>query len=196
MLILVLSFGLELGHVLGFALTSLFATCVCVLVMIVWRVVRERHSVRAGVADVLAAWRADIRDHKAACAALVGATLSSRWFYGTARHRPRSALVPVRRETSGVWWAHPIRMLIPDFPWIHPGQQPRFLSIFGDVAEVGIGANGVGWSLLLLALLALWQQRARLGYYAPLLASLIAYVVSRPGFDLIRWLPSNAQTST
>ncbi|MSP61747.1 MAG: hypothetical protein EXR72_15715 [Myxococcales bacterium] len=189
-LLAVLAFGLELGHILGFALTSLLFSGAFILAL--W-MVRWRRG-----ADPRAAWRAwraaaslDWRAHRRRIVLLAVGIAGVSWIYG--------ALVVgvVRAATvydfgglyAGTWWAHPIRLIIPYFPFLHPSQQPRYLRLFGDQAEVGIGSGGAGWLLLVLAMAGLFQARRRLLRYVPLLVTLGVFALSRPGFDLMRWMP-------
>src|SRR4029079_16397782 len=60
-----------------------------------------------------------------------------------------------------------------------------------DVAEVGIGPSAPGWLLLTVGVTGFWQSRGKgeRMRFLPLVAMMIIYVFSRPGFDLMRWMP-------
>lgn len=186
-LLVILSFGLELGHIVGYGLTSLLATCVFTVGLLLYRRRRGDESeltrFQAGLAE-------ELRTRRLALGGLIVGILVFIVVYGSivsqivlATRRYDFSGVPL-----GVWWSHPIRLFIPYTPWIHPSQQPRFEKIWGDQAEVGIGSGGAGWLLLALAVYGISraQKRAR---FAPLAVVFLLYVVSRPGFDLVRWMP-------
>lgn len=186
-LFVVLAFGLELGHVVGYGLTSLLATCVFTAVMLIGRRRDPEGSDLRRFRDGLAE---ELRTRRPTLLALGAGIVVFTILYGSIV----SQIVAASRKYDfsgvalGVWWSHPIRFLIPYTPWLHPSQQPRFLAIWGDQAEVGIGSGGAGWLLTALAAIGVWKGKPRLRF-VPLLVVLFAYVVSRPGFDLVRWMP-------
>ena len=186
-LLVILAFGLELGHVVGYGLTSLLATCVFTAVMLIRR---RRDPEGTDLARFRAGLGEELRTRRPQLFALGAAIVVFTVLYGSIVGQ----IVAASRKYDfsgvalGVWWSHPIRFLIPYTPWLHPSQQPRFLSIWGDQAEVGIGSGGAGWLLAALAALGVWKGKPRLRF-VPLLVVLFAYVVSRPGFDLVRWMP-------
>lgn len=188
-LLVFLSFGLELGHVLGFALTSAFLTICCSLVVVLRRPAVRSHWVAAG-RTVLTHWRKDARKAPVTCALLVLASLVVIWFYGILTAEIVSAVLAIKfdERDAGVWFSHPVRLLMPFFPWTAPGD-PRFAHVFGDVNEVRVAGGTIGWTMLALLVMAIVQQRRHLGRNAPLLIALFMYVVSRDHFDLMRWLP-------
>ena len=193
LLLLVLSFGLELGHILGYGLTSVLSTCVFTGVLLFVRRRRRAKGLDDQPSDFVRFWkdgREELRAHWPRLAGLSVAVVVFGLLYG-------SLVVQIVLATRqfdfkgvslGVWWSQPVRLLIPYFPWIHPSQQPKFLRVWGDQAEVGIGSGGAGLFLLGLAILGFARAKNRLRY-APLCVMFVMYVVSRPGFDLVRWMP-------
>lgn len=186
-LLVVLAFGLELGHVVGYGLTSLLATCVFTAVMLIRR---RRDPEGTDLARFREGLSEELRTRRTQLLALGAGIVVFTVLYGSIVGQ----IVAASRKYDfsgvalGVWWSHPIRFLIPYTPWLHPSQQPRFLAIWGDQAEVGIGSGGAGWLLTALAAIGVWKGKPRLRF-VPLLVVLFAYVVSRPGFDLVRWMP-------
>jgi hypothetical protein len=181
-LLLALGFGLELGHVVGYGLTSLFLSSLFIVGLAI-----ARRSVKI---DFRARWQEARADWKVLAAIAAGFVAAS-WLYG-------SLVAQIVAETRtykfsgielGTWWSHPIRLLIPYTPWLHPSQQPRFLHVFGDIAEESIGSGGAGWFLLALAAIGVYQARKRILPYVPILAMLALYVLSTPSFDPVRKLP-------
>ncbi len=188
-LLLVLGFGLELGHVVGYGLTSLLATTV--FAGVVW--LRRLRAGELGAA--FATWkedsRAELRAHRLAIGALVLGSAVFSLLYGSIVVQIVLATrqFDFRGVELGVWWSHPIRLFIPYTPWVHPSQQPRFLRVFEDQAEVGIGSGGAGLFLLALGILGVYLARGRRLRFVPLLVVFFLFVVSRPTFDLVRWMP-------
>ncbi|MBX3192507.1 MAG: hypothetical protein KF819_36290 [Labilithrix sp.] len=186
-LLLVLGFGLELGHVVGYGLTSLLAVCVFTAALLA---VRARKKEPSALSRFVKDAREEVRTRGRLLAAIFAATL----FFGVLYGSIVTQIVIASRKYDfegvalGVWWSQPVRLLIPYFPWIHPSQQPKFLRVWQDQAEVGIGSGGAGLFLLLLAILGLYQAKDRLRYL-PLFVVFVMFVVSRPGFDLVRWMP-------
>jgi hypothetical protein len=185
--LLIAAFGLELGHVLGFSLTSMSVSIVYIAAI---AVVRRVKGVPIGLFRGGDSMRAEIKERWRglvflSCCALVCAALYGPLVLDLVRGARQYQYAG---ESLGVWWAHPIRLLIPYAPDFHPSVQPRFLHVLGDQAEVGIGGGGVGWFLLLLGCIGVVQSRRRL-VLVPVLAMMTLYIVSRPGFDLIRWMP-------
>ncbi len=60
-------------------------------------------------------------------------------------------------EGQGLRFASPLRLLLPYFPFLHPG---NFQSLF-DLPEK-LWSSSVGWALLIGAAVSLWQQRRRM----------------------------------
>lgn len=192
-LLLVLCFGLELGHVLGYSLTSLLATCVFTAGLLAFRAVQRKRGLDDHESD-LARFahdaRTELKEHWPRLLGLGAVIGVFAVLYGSivAQILAATKKYDFTSVPLGVWWSQPIRLLIPYFPWIHPSQQPKFLQIWGDQAETGIGSGGAGLFLLLLGILGLVQAKKRLRY-VPLLVVFVAFVVSRPDFDLVRWMP-------
>jgi hypothetical protein len=186
-LLVILSFGLELGHIVGYGLTSLLATCVFTAGCLVWR---RRRGEESDLTRFTAGLREELRTRRLALGGLVAGLLVFGILYGSIVGQ--IVLATRKYDFSGVnlgvWWSHPVRLVIPYTPWIHPSQQPRFEKIWGDQAEIGIGSGGAGWFLLALAAYGVARAKKRMRF-AALLLVLFLYVVSRPGFDLVRWMP-------
>jgi hypothetical protein len=189
-LLIVLAFGLELGHVLGYSLTSCSLACVFAAGLLVVRARRAKGGDESDLARFARDARRELNAHTLRIGGLVVAIGLVAVLYGSLVFQIVRAAqkFDFHGVPDAVWWSQPIRLFIPYFPWIHPSQQPRFLRIWGDQAEVGIGSGGAGIFLLSLGVLGFVQAKRRLRY-APLVAMFVMFVVSRPGFDLVRWMP-------
>lgn len=189
LLLLVLAFGLELGHVLGFSLTSFAATSI----YLVWFLYRGSRPNILTLRTLCAGWLRELRSHRALIFILLGAALCTAWLYGsiTAGIVWDSLSMGRFPGNSGEWWASPLRLLIPYTPWLHPSMQPPFLHVTGDVAETGIGGGSAGLFLLILCCIGIVQRRAyrpRSPYF-PLFVTLILYVATSTYLPLLRALP-------
>jgi len=187
-LLVILSFGLELGHVAGYGLTSLLATVVFLAATLL---VRQRKREESDLRRFVAGLRDELRARPRALAALAFACVFFGLLYGSIVGElvAASGKYDFSGVPLGVWWSQPVRFLIPYTPWVHPSMQPQFLRIWGDLAEVGIGSGAAGWLLTILAGMGIAQSKGKRLRFVPLLVVLFAYVVSRPGFDLVRWMP-------
>lgn len=86
----------------------------------------------------------------------------------------------------GVWWHHPLRLVLPHVPGGH-ALQAWVGQVTRDGPEVGTGA-AAGLSLFVVAAVGVAQAKNR-WRYAPLLILFGMLALSRPGFDLVRWMP-------
>jgi antitoxin (DNA-binding transcriptional repressor) of toxin-antitoxin stability system len=186
-LLVALAFGLELGHVLGFALTSALLTGLFVL----GYGIREAWTGRLRARDCWDRWRAEGRAHRGQIIFLVAGIAIVSWLYGSVVVGiVRDSMELAQVEAKAVaWWASPLRLFIPYTPWLHPSMQPQLLHVRGDNAEVGMGGGGAGLFLLALAAIGLFQARRRLLAYLPLLLGFALYVASSPSLPLLRVLP-------
>jgi hypothetical protein len=188
-LLLVLAFGLELGHVLGYSLTSvLFASG-----YLLWFVIREVRAGRLSIAQTRTQWKLELKEHRTLLTLLIVSTLAVAWIYlGVTAGIVRDSLAMGKFPgNSGVWWAVPLRLLIPYTPWLHPSMQPPFLHVLGDVAETGIGGGGAGLFLLLIGMVGIYQAKAYRSHSAhfPVFLSFVLYVVSGAYLPLLKLLP-------
>jgi hypothetical protein len=171
-----LSFGLDLGYLAGFALTSFLLSAAVVLAITGYRAVRERWP--AG--DVRAHIRAladDAQRHRVSVAALVALGACATFFYvplalqiGFDARRFDFEHVP---DTQN--YASPLRLLLPFFPAFNPNQWALSL---GD-SRTSAYAGTVGWTLLVLGLSGLWCARRRWLIYFPGLCMLALFVTYR-----------------
>lgn len=188
-LLLVLAFGLELGHVLGFSLTSFAGTCGYLL----WFVLRGSRPDPLLVRNLVAPWRRELQRHRSQVLLISLLTICFAWLYGTITAGIVWDSLSMGRfpGNSGEWWASPLRLLIPYTPWLHPSMQPPFLHVTGDVAETGIGGGSAGLFLFLCCCIGIRQTRAyRLtSPYFPLFGMLILYVATSTYLPLLRALP-------
>ncbi len=189
LLLLVLAFGLELGHVLGYSLTSaLFAGGYALCF-----VISQKRQGRLSVQALWDSLKAQGKSDRLFTVLMLLTTLCVAWFYG-------SVTLGIVRDSlsvgkfppqAGVWWASPLRLFLPYTPWLHPSMQPLFMNIAGDAAEDGIGCGSPGLFLLLLAGLGIYRSKAwrnRSPYFF-LLLTFILYVISGAYLPLLKLLP-------
>lgn len=189
LLLLVLAFGLELGHVLGYSLTSFLFTSIYML----WFVWRAQRSGEMSFRALLQHFFAELRNDRlfAIWMLLLGVTVA--WFYGAMTFGIVRDSLAVGKFPSqaAAWWASPLRLLIPYTPWLHPSMQPLFVHVLGDLAEDGIGGGSPGLLLLVIAGIGIyqskaWQKRSPTFF---LLATFVLYVLSGAHLPLLKVLP-------
>ncbi len=189
LLLLVLAFGLELGHVLGYSLTSaLFASGYAICFVIV-----QKRQGRLSVRSLWDSLKAQAQRDRVFSVLMLLTTLGVAWLYGwiTLGIVRDSLSVGKFPPQAGIWWASPLRLFLPYTPWLHPSMQPLFQSIAGDAAEEGIGCGSPGLFLLLLAGLGIYHSKAwrnRSPYFF-LLLTFILYVISGAYLPLLKLLP-------
>lgn len=188
-LLLALAFGLELGHVLGYSLTSfLFASA-----YVVWFVRSEQRQGRIAVQQLFHSLRDQLGRDRLFALLMLSSTLAVAWLYGAITFGIVRDSLSVGKfpGQAAAWWASPLRLLIPYTPWLHPSMQPLFNHVLGDLAEDGIGCGSPGLFLLFLAGLGIYQTKAwqRRSPYFFLFASFCLYVLSGAHLPLLKLLP-------
>lgn len=175
--LLLLVFGLDLGYVAGFALTSLAVTGAGALA---WMLRARLRGAPALSSVTPRAPLAELRAHPATTLLLGVLLVIGAWLYV-----PIAAqiVLATRRYAftgpGGSFWASQLRLLFPYLPFVGP-QSKLALALFGT-AE-GIGEFSTGWALLALALLGLRDARRRreLVIYAPILVAFVLCFLYHP----------------
>jgi hypothetical protein len=118
-LFLLMSFGQELGHVLGYSLTSLLFSGLFVVAVAVRR---YRRGEPLGLVDPARSWAVEWREQRGRFVAIGAVTLAAAFF-----------IVPIVAQIvmasraydfgarSGEWWYHPARLFV---PWMRGIESP------------------------------------------------------------------------
>jgi hypothetical protein len=167
--LLMLSLGLELGYIAGFALMSLAVSSIFTIVLLGYRYFKARDRLVELFESTLKNYKSELFAYPLTSIALLSLSV-------VAGYINIPLVLQISREAksfdftgvpSGAWWAHPLRLLIPFFPSFNPGQVV-FEQVLKDSPE-GLGAGSPGWFLLILGTVGLWQARKRILVFIPLL---------------------------
>lgn len=180
LLLLTLCFGLDLGYVMGYALSSFTLSTLFIAGLVSYRAFRRSDSALDLVHRTLTSWR--VSWHPVYSTALLLASCCLALFY-------IPLLLDVLRQASvftfpdpfsgGHGWMHPLRLLQPYFPGIHLADYAVHNS-FHDMPE-GYGAGSPGWLLLGLACLGFrYTPRAVRWAYLPMAVFFILHVIYHP----------------
>ncbi len=170
-ILLILAMGQDLGYVAGYSLTSFVLLAVFIIASIVIRKLR-RKEIRISFA---AQWRCDFR--KPTTWLLVTGLLVVTYLY-----LPLAVQIATEARrfhfsgSEGGWWAHPLRIFMPYLPYLNPD---RLQWLWNDSPE-GLGAGSIGWFLLILGLIGLWQNRKRIAPYGPMMATFFLCLFNNP----------------
>jgi len=172
-LLLILSFGQDLGYILGYALMSLTISLVFIILLTSYRYYQDKTQVMAQLTSELKLYKDELLRTSVTLYILLSLILFFSYFYlSLAFQIFREAL---SFDFSGVlnsaWWFNPLRILIPFLPNFNPIKPPSSIeSVFRDVPEWVGSLDGTSSSfLLILAIIGLWQSRHKLHIYTPLL---------------------------
>ncbi len=196
--LLILSLGQDLGYIAGFALMSFTVSALFIAVLLSYRYyINFRRKLRLTelFQRAVATYKSEFFVYPRTSLVLLG-------LCGIAGYIYLPLALQIAREaksfnfneiTTGAWWAHPLRLLIPFFPFFNPGQVV-FEQVLGDSPE-GLGAGSPGWFLLILGTVGLWQARRQITIFIPLLIIFILCLFYHPLFvptlKLFPWFTFN-----
>ncbi len=187
--LLILSLGQELGYIAGFALMSLTVSTIFTTVILVYRYFKNRWNL-IDFHRTLITYKSEFFAYPRTCCALLSLSVVIGYIY-------LPLLIQISREAtkfdftgvpSGAWWASPLRLLIPFFPFLNPGQVV-FEQVLGDSPE-GLGAGSPGWFLLILGIVGLWQSRKQITIFIPLIIIFLLCLFYQPAnFPTLKIFP-------
>ena len=167
--LLILSLGQDLGYVAGFGLMSLTVSAIFIAVLLTYRHFRKKLRLTELFQRAVTPYKTDFFSYPRTSLVLGGLCIIAGYIY-------LPLALQIAREaksfdftgiSSGAWWVHPLRLLIPFFPFLNPGQVV-FDQVLRDSPE-GLGAGSPGWFLLILGTVGLWQARKQITVFIPLL---------------------------
>lgn len=191
MCLLILSLGQELGYIAGSALTSFTISTIFTLLLLSYRYFRNKKlTLLTWLKITLRKYESEFYAYPRICLALLGLFLTASFIIFP-------LVLQISREAksfdftgipSGVWWANPLRILIPFLPFFHPGQV-NVEQLFNDSPE-GLGAGSPGWFLLIIASVSLWQGRKQIAIFIPLLTIFFICIFYHPiHFPILKIFP-------
>ena len=179
--LLILLFGQDLGYIAGFGLMSFTVSMVFISLIQSYRYLAQDFRLIELLHRKLTDYKTEFLTYPRTSLFLIGSILVITYIY-------LPIVLQISREATnlefteilaGGWWANPLRLLIPFFPFFNP--KFPLDKIFIDSPE-GIGAGSPGWFLLFLGALGLWQTRKRLTIFIPLLIVFFLCLLYHPSF--------------
>ncbi|GJD23287.1 hypothetical protein RIVM261_082430 [Rivularia sp. IAM M-261] len=198
--LLVLSIGQELGYIAGFALTSFTVSSIFIVIFILIQFKLDKNYMNL-VKNYLIQWKAEsflVRksQKKLACfLLLLLAFCIAIYFYiplvyQIAREAKSFDFTGIN---SGSWWANPLRLVIPFFPFMSRDKND-LKNFFGDFPETFYDGSP-GLFLLTIGILGIWQVRKRIVVFVPLITifflCLIYHPANLPTLKIFPWFAFN-----
>ncbi|MBD2436664.1 hypothetical protein [Nostoc sp. FACHB-110] len=168
--LLSLSLGQELGYIAGCALMSFTISNIFAVILISYKFLIQKNITLIKLfKTILQKYKSELYSNIniysfLLCLLLVITFINFPLAFQIAREAKSFDFTNI---PSGAWWADPQRILIPFFPFYHPGKISVEV-LFNDFPE-GLGAGSPGWFLLTIASIGLWQGRKQIIIYIPLL---------------------------
>jgi hypothetical protein len=180
--LLFLSFGHDFGYIAGLALMSFAVSILFIAGLIGYRYLRGEFKLREGIRRLLETYKNDFFTHPRICLGLISISIIATYLYfplalQVAKEAKSFDFTTISFDS---FWANPLRLLIPFFPFINPtrGDYQRFLS---DLPE-SIGDSSPGWFLVIVGTLGLCQTRKRIIIFIPLLIIFLLCLFYHPVF--------------
>ena len=178
-LLTVLAIGLGLGYSAG---SSLFSLTVCgiyaVLFLLGYRLKNREAPYR--LKELMKKWHQEIINHKTQHIVLLIGISVSTFLYVPIVLQIYLAAKEFASIQQGAMWSSPWRILIPWFPWVHPGMnEPAWIKgLINDFPE-GLGAGSPGFFLIFAALAGIVFSRRKMAL-VPFIVMLIWITINHP----------------
>lgn len=181
--LLILSLGQDLGYITGFALGSFTVSLLFIFGLIAHRYTLKQFRLKKSLSELVKNYQKEFSASYITCLTLLGITLIATYLY-------LPLAFQIARESKsfdfsqiffGAWWQNPLRLLMPFLPGINIAQNDGLQSVFRDLIETPFDGM-VGWFLLILGSVGLWQSRRQITPYIPLIIILILCLLYHPVF--------------
>ncbi|MCP2727785.1 hypothetical protein [Limnofasciculus baicalensis] len=188
--LLALSLGQPLGYVAALALLSLTVSLLFLTVILAYRYLREKLAIKELVAQRLRIYKKEIFTYtRQSLALLTFDVIVIYTYFPLALQIAREAKsFDFTKWPTGAWWANPLRAIIPYLPGLDP-RQAFWQKIFQDSPEM-LGSGSIGWFLLIIGAVGLWQTRKRIIIFIPLITILLLCSLYHPiHFPILKIFP-------
>ncbi|MFD2936671.1 hypothetical protein [Spirosoma flavum] len=180
MLLLTLCLGLDIGYVMGYALSSFALSVLFVFGLMAYRSYSQPARIGVCLRQTIAAWWQE--GHSVRSIALGLATIFLAFLYVPllieVAHQA-TAFTFADRFAGGHGWMHPMRLLLPFFPGFNAINN-LLVNRLHDVPE-GYGAGSPGWLLLRLAITGFWYTPKVVRWaYVPLVVFFVLHLIYHP----------------
>lgn len=193
--LLILSLGQDLGYIAGYALTSFTVSTLFIALLIGYRCLKKEVRLMNLFQRTRETYQREFLVSPGTYLALIGFIAVIGYIY-------LPLIFQISREAksfdftgmfSGYWWANPLRVLLPFFPFLNPGQGV-IETVFRDLPEA-LGDASPGWFLLILGTVGFWQARRKIIIFIPLLLVLLLclfyHPLQIPTLKLFPWFAFN-----
>ena len=176
-LLLILVLGLEVGYVVGLALSSTFILVVAAFVILLYR-----KKVRSGLAhhfnEIFKKYRIEFSQHKGYSQFLVPIVIFGYLYIPLVVQLFFEVKKFPEPFPHGNWWVNPLRLLLPTFTDPLPSSYQSFMRDTTD----GLLQGTVGWFVLVLAIIGLVGtfRKNNIIIYLPLLVLMVLCVFFHP----------------
>ena len=188
--LLALSLGQPLGYVAAFALLSFTISVSFTILILIHQYFKRDFTAKKSISRVVERYKTEAFTHPHQFLVLLSLDIIASYLYFPL------ALQIVRNAKSfdftgvtiGAWWANPFRLLIPYLPGFNP-KLSMFDHLFHDSPELA-GAGSIGWFLLIIGTVGLWQSRRQLISFIPLIVVLGLCISYHPiHFPILKIFP-------
>jgi len=199
--LLILALGQELGYIAGYALMSFTLSFAYLITTLAYRSIKGKLNFNQFINNSIKSYRQECLSYPYQIAVLSLITILAISLYCP-------LVLQIYREAksfdfsgvpnNGIWWSHPLRMLIPIFPNFDLAKYP-LEPILKDrtVSSQFDGRTGLFW--IILGVLGLWDSRKKLAIYVPLLLMFILCFfynpTSLPTLQMFPWFSFNRVAS-
>jgi hypothetical protein len=184
-----LALGQDLGYIAGYALTSGVLCASAIVYLGIRRYCDGTWAPGSSLRAWTAAAAAEASRHRAFVLLTAGVGAAAALAYVPLVLQVNSAAnsFDFQGVPMGSWWANPLRLFIPQFPFVQAEEYPlRWL--LRDNPE-GRAAGSPGWSLMLLGVAGIWHARRDFKRYVPITVLLVLCLMSFPGLPLLKIFP-------
>jgi hypothetical protein len=177
--LLCLSFGHDLGYIVGLALMSFTVSMLFIVGLLSYRYFRGEWQGIEVFKKELKLYQTDFFNYPRTCLVLIVISGIAAYLYlplviqiGTTAKSFDFSTIKIQS-----YWTNPLRLLIPFLPILNPG---RNLHRFLHDSPESIGAGSPGWFLLILGIIGLWQSRRQILIFLPLLIVFLLCLAYHP----------------
>lgn len=153
--VLLATLGMNLGYICGFALNSFVICLFLVVVVFLIRILKGENQLK----KYFFYWFSELKSSPWFCLMLSIPSLIFIFLYLPLVLQIYFEAKSFHFDNANAphFWSHPLRMILPYFPWFSALQNP-FLHILKDMPE-GLGSGSPGWLCLSLGIIGFFKNR-------------------------------------
>ncbi len=181
--LLFLSLGQDLGYIAGLALTSFTVSIIFIFTISVYRYFQGNLRLLSLFKRIIYIYKIEFSNYPFLYIFLLCLTIFVAYLY-------LPLILQISREAKSYelagaqlgfqFWANPLRLLIPFFPFFNPGIS--WQKFFLDAPEGVAGGMSPGWFLLIMGVTGLWQAHKQIPIFIPCIVILVLCLLFQPLF--------------